>query len=236
MSSANTVHPTAVIGPGVTLGVGNVVAPYAVILGPCRIGDRNWIGPHVTIGTPAQIRDHDHPAGWVHEPDGSGVVIGDDNVIREYVTVHQPAEDVTRIGARCYLMSYAHVPHDATIGDGVTLSNSAQIGGHTVIGDNANIGLSAVVHQRLAIGGGAMIGMGAVVTKDVPPFAVVYGNPARVAGTNRVGLQRAGFGDGVIAAVTRLNDTAQAATPPTECPPELQAIYDAHHAAVGRRG
>jgi UDP-N-acetylglucosamine acyltransferase len=232
MSGANTIHPTAVIGPGVVLGVGNVVAPYAVILGPCRIGDRNWIGPHVTIGTPAQIRDHEHPVGWAEEPTGSGVVIGDDNVIREYVTVHQPADDTTRIGDRCYLMSYAHVPHDATLGDAVTLSNSAQLGGHTVIGEGANVGLSAVIHQRLAIGGGAMVGMGAIVTKHVPPFAVVYGNPARIAGTNRVGLQRSGFGDDVIATVAGLIDGPTAAVS-TDYPPELQAIFDAHRAAVG---
>lgn len=233
MSGANTVHPTAVIGPGVELGTSNVVAPYAVILGPCRIGDRNWIGPHVTLGTPAQIRGREHPVGWTSPPDGSGIVIGDDNVIREYVTVHQPTEGTTRIGHRCYLMSYAHVPHDATLGDGVTVSNAAQLGGHAVIGDNANIGLSAVVHQRLAIGGGAMIGMGSVVTKDVPPFAVVYGNPARLAGANRVGLQRDGFSDAVIAAVVQQLHDDPTGAPKGQCPAELRAIYDAHQAAVG---
>jgi UDP-N-acetylglucosamine acyltransferase len=118
----------------------------------------------------------------------------------------------------------------------VTVSNSAQLGGHTVVGDGANVGLSAVVHQRMAIGGGSMIGMGAVVTKDVPPFAVVYGNPARIAGVNRVGLQRAGFDDPVIATVARLVDDGPTATPPTDLPQELQAIYDAHHAASGQRG
>jgi UDP-N-acetylglucosamine acyltransferase len=153
-------------------------------------------------------------------------------VIREYVTVHQPADDTTRIGDRCYLMSYAHVPHDATLGDAVTLSNSAQLGGHTIVGDNANIGLSAVVHQRLAIGGGAMVGMGSVVTKHVPPFAVVYGNPARLAGANRVGLQRAGFSDDVIAAVTRLVHDDPTGSLSAQCPPELRAVYDAHDAAA----
>jgi UDP-N-acetylglucosamine acyltransferase len=232
----NDIHPTAIIGPGVELGRDNVVAPYAVVLGPCRIGDRNWIGPHVAIGTPAQIRGGAHIASWEAPDDPPGVVIGDDNIIREFVTIHQPTEDTTAIGNHCYLMSYAHVPHDATLSDGVTLSNAAQIGGHAQFGAGANIGLGAMVHQRAIIGAGAMIGMGAIVTKDIPPFAVAYGNPARVAGVNAVGLRRAGYDEGVIEAVARhLNDGIAMSSLP-ELPAQIVTAFDDHTAAVRRVG
>jgi UDP-N-acetylglucosamine acyltransferase len=231
--ATNSIHPTAVIGPGVSLGADNVVAPYAVIFGPCSIGDSNWIGPHVSIGTPAQMRDGSHPAGWEAAADTTGITIGDGNVIREYVTIHQPIEQVTAIGNNCYLMSYAHVPHDASIGDGVTLSNAVQLGGHTTIAAGANVGLGAMVHQRLTVGSGAMIGMGSIVTKPVPPFAVVYGNPARLAGANRVGLARAGYDDEVAAVIAEHYRGDPAAPLPAGLPDELVAAFAIFRDAVG---
>jgi UDP-N-acetylglucosamine acyltransferase len=235
MDDVNAIHPSAVIGPEVVFGRDNIVSPYAVILGPCRIGDRNWIGPHTSIGTPAQIRGGAHVAGWTTPETSAGVVIGDDNVIREFATVHQPTEAITRIGSNCFLMAYAHVPHDADIADDVTLSNATQIGGHTVIGTGANLGLGTMVHQRLAIGGGAMVGMGSVVTKDVPPFAIVYGAPARIAGANKVGLERAGYDTATIDALTRHYLDGGSGELPSNLPAELLAIFAAHEIAVGRR-
>jgi UDP-N-acetylglucosamine acyltransferase len=196
-----SVHPTAVIGPGVQLGTGVVIAPYAVLSGPCRVGDDVWIGPHTAIGTPAQMRGGAHPevAGPRLNGDaGAGVVIGRDTVVREFVTIHQGVERATEVGADCFLMAYAHVPHDAWLGRGVTLSNSVQLGGHTWIGPGANIGLGAVVHQRSTIGAHAMVGMQSAVTKPVPPFSVAVGVPARVTGVNRVGIERLGI-DGATA-------------------------------------
>jgi len=232
VSEGNQIHPTAVVGPGVELGTDNTIAPYAVLLGPCVIGDRNWIGPHVSIGTPAQMRDGEHPRAWDVTAAGEGIVIGSDNVIREYVTIHQPTDHVTRVGSRCYLMSYAHVPHDAVLGDLVTLSNAAQIGGHTIIGEGANLGLGTMVHQRLAIGGGAMVGMGSVVTKSVPPFAVAYGSPARVAGANSVGLTRAGYDDAVVTRLATWYRDGTGAVADLDLPQTLQAAFAAHDAAI----
>lgn len=187
----NNVHATAVVGPGVVLGAGNVIGPYAVLYGPLRLGDRNWVGPHAVLGSPAQIRGGPHPAPQ-DAPPASGVLIRDDNVLREFVTVQQPSSGRTVIGSRCYLMTQSHVPHDAELGDGVTMANSVQLGGHTRVGDDATVGLGSVVHQRTLIGPGAMVGMGAVVTKDVPPYALAVGSPARVRGVNRVGMMRLG--------------------------------------------
>jgi UDP-N-acetylglucosamine acyltransferase len=196
----SSIHPSAVIGPHVELGVGVTVAPFAVLTGPCRIGDGAWIGPHVAVGTPAQMRGGIHPEVAGERDDASlsgGVVVGAGTVVREFVTIHQGVERSTEVGEDCFLMAYAHVPHDAWLGRGVTLSNSAQLGGHTWVGQGANIGLGAVVHQRSTIGAYAMVGMQSAVTKPVPPFAVAVGVPAKVTGVNRVGLERLGVGGAV---------------------------------------
>jgi UDP-N-acetylglucosamine acyltransferase len=195
----NHVHPTAVLGDDVVIGSDNVIGAFAVILGPARIGDRNWIGPHVVIGTPAEIRgiDHGTDAGGI----GTGIDIGDGNVIREYTTVHQGHYARTVIGDGCYLMNKCYIAHDNVLHDGVTMASSATLGGHVHVGAGANLGMGATVHQRRVIGPLAMVGMGSVVTRDVPPAALAHGNPCRVRGANRVGMQRAGVGADVIAAV-----------------------------------
>jgi UDP-N-acetylglucosamine acyltransferase len=235
MSAENQIHPTAQIGPGVELGNGNTIGPYAVLLGPTQVGDNNWIGPHTCIGTPAQVRGGTHDAGWVAAPTGDGVVIGHGNVIREFVTVHQPTITTTVIGNDCYLMAYAHVPHDAVVNSGVTMANSAQVGGHTVIGRGATLGLGVSVHQRRWIGAGAIVGMGSVVTRDIPPFAVATGSPTRVTGANVVGMQRQGYDDAVIAAVTRaLSDDLDAAEWQA-LPPDVQQAFAEYRERSGDR-
>jgi UDP-N-acetylglucosamine acyltransferase len=199
--SMNRIHPTAVIDPSVILGDGNTIGPYAVILGKVQIGNDNWIGPHAAIGTPAQMRGGIHPATWDGEISNAAIEIGSRNVIREFATVHAGTTDITRIASDCYFMTQAHVPHDAQIEDEVTLSNSAQLGGHTIIQRGANIGLGAVIHQRSLVGIRAMVGMGAVVTKAIPPYAMAYGSPAKVRGGNVIGMQRAGVASDLISKV-----------------------------------
>ena len=194
----NNIHPTAIIDPTVQMGDGNTVGPYAVILGNCTIGDDNWIGPHAAIGTPAQMKSGPHPATWSGELADGAILIGSRNVIREFATVHSGTSATTSIGDDCYFMTQAHVPHDARIEDQVTLSNSAQLGGHTIIQVGANIGLGAVIHQRSLVGARAMVGMGSVVTKPLPPFAMCYGSPAKVRGGNVVGMRRAGVDESLI--------------------------------------
>jgi UDP-N-acetylglucosamine acyltransferase len=90
-------------------------------------------------------------------------------------------------------MNKVYVGHDGEIGDGVVVASSVTMGGHVSVGDNANLGLGAIVHQRRVIGPGVMLGMGSVVTRDVPPFAKSFGNPARVQGVNTVGMTRQGL-------------------------------------------
>lgn len=195
---ANRIHPTVILGTGVEIGDENVIGPYTVIAGPARIGNGNWIGPHVTIGTPPEYRGKPHPAGWDGEQAGAGVVIGDRNIVREFSAVTQGTADPTTVGDDCYLLARCQVGHDSVLHNGITMANAVQLGGHTHVWSWANLGIGAVVHQRTHIGPGAMVGMGSVVVKDVVPFSVTKGSPARVTGVNRVGLSRLGCAEPIV--------------------------------------
>lgn len=183
------------IGPEVRFGAGNTVGPFTTIIGNVQIGDGNWIGPHVTIGTPAQYTTSKFE---LNGQTCSGVLIGNRCVIREYSTVHQPSKYSTELEDDCYLMAYCHVSHDTVLRTGVALANNTQIGGFSEIQAFATVGLSSVIHQYSTVGAYSMIGMATVITKDIPPFLKVIGNPARVTGVNSLGLQRNGFPDHAI--------------------------------------
>jgi len=178
----NRVDPTAIISPGVQLGTGNVVGPYAVITGRTVIGDGNWIAPHACIGTPAEWRGKPLPVAWDGELGDGRVVIGDRNVIREFVTVNAGTEQATRVGDDCYLMARSHLGHDVIIEDGVTLATGAQLGGFSNVWSWAFLGLGCQVHQWGQIGPGAMVGMGAAAVHPVLPFRTVVGMPAKAIG------------------------------------------------------
>lgn len=197
----NHIHPTAIVADEVQLGDGNVIGPYAVLLGPLQLGDANWIGPHVVLGTPAEIRGIDHGGDLEAPPVGNGVRIGNHNVLREYTTIHQGHYATTVVGDDCYLMNKVYVGHDGEISDAVTMASTVTLGGHVRVGRGAHLGMGATVHQRRVIGPLAMVGMGAVVTADIPPYALAYGNPCRVHGANRVGMQRAGLSETTAAAM-----------------------------------
>jgi UDP-N-acetylglucosamine acyltransferase len=209
VTRAVAIHPTAVVGPDVELGAGTVVGPFAVILGPCRIGARCWIGPHTVIGTTAE-----HTGAMVvpEVPDdavtmapaeleaalwfgglGAGVEIGDDTIIREQCTVHQGTASPTRVGSSAFVMNKSYVAHDCELGDGAKVGPVAALAGHVFLGDRANVGMNASVHQHRRVGAGAMVGMGAAVVRDVRPWQLVMGVPARPSGLNRIGLERAGY-------------------------------------------
>ena len=197
----NTVHPTAVVGDHVRMGVGNTIGPYAVVVGCVELGDNNWIGPFVSIGTPAQMRGGPHPAWNSHT--SHGIRIGSNNVIREHATIHEGTKKTTFVGDSCYFMTGSHIPHDAIIEDEVTLANSVHLGGHSWIGKGANLGLGVQVHQRSALGAGVMIGMNSTVTRHIPPFALAVGSPARIRSANTRGLERLEVAPDVITAIDR---------------------------------
>jgi UDP-N-acetylglucosamine acyltransferase len=188
----------SVIGPQVTIGAGTRIGPHAVITGRTTLGARNRVFQFASIGDIAQDRKYGG------EP--VTTTIGDDNVFREFVSVHagtvQDRAD-TRIGNGNWFLAYTHVAHDCVIGDATTFSNNAQIAGHVTIGDHAVMGAYAGVHQHGRVGAHAMVAAGAIVLQDVPPYVTVQGYPAKPHGVNSEGLRRRGFPASDILAVRR---------------------------------
>lgn len=182
----------AVIGPQVVLATGNVVGPHAVIEGATVVGPGNRFLQFCAIGAGPQIE------GWAGET--GALTLGEGNVFREFVTVHASTGPApTRIGSRNLIMTGAHVAHDCVLGDGIRLANAATLGGHVVIGDFAQVSGLVAIHQHSRIGTHAFVAGGSIVTQDVPPFCLVQGDRARLAGLNAVGLKRAGFAGAEIA-------------------------------------
>ncbi|MEV8337714.1 DapH/DapD/GlmU-related protein [Leucobacter sp. NPDC077196] len=196
----NDISPLAYIGEGVELGANVRIGPGAVILGPCVVEDDVWIGPGAQIGAPPEMSSLPQNAAWNGDLQHAGVRIKTGAVIRENAVIHQGTYRETSVGARSWVLNRAYLAHDVVLGDDATVSAGVSIGGHCVIGDRVNIGMNAVVHQRRVIAAGAMVGMGTPVTRDVPPFAKVYGTPPRLTGVNAVGIERAGH-DAALASV-----------------------------------
>lgn len=186
------IHPTAFVSPLVDIGNNTVIGPNAVILGPCEIGSNCWIGPNAVIGTTAEdinsmIMPEKHNIENKNFWDviqGEGIFIGSNTIVREHTTIHQGTIKNTYIGNNVFIMNKSHIGHDAYIDNNVRLSPSSMIGGHCFIFEKANIGMAAVVHQKLKIGAGAMIGMNSTVTKNINPYQMWYGTPAKNSGLN----------------------------------------------------
>jgi UDP-N-acetylglucosamine acyltransferase len=191
------VGPYAVVGPGVEVGESTEIQAHAVIERDTRVGRGCTIGYGVVLGSPPQ--DVKYTGGPTR------VEIGDETRIREYSTINRAATPggVTRIGSRCFLMTYVHVAHDCQIGDDVVIANDVQLAGHVVIGHHAWIGGQTPVHQFVRIGEHAFVGGGSRVPQDVAPFARVAGVPLRLYGINAVGLRRANFPSPVRLALQR---------------------------------
>jgi UDP-N-acetylglucosamine acyltransferase len=183
------VGPYAMIGEGVQIGADTVIGPHVVIEGRTTLGDRNQIFAGAAIGLPPQDLKYDGA--------DSAVVIGNDNLIREYVTINRATggDEVTAIGNHNLLMAYVHVAHNCTIEDRVVIANSVALAGHVYIETRATIGGILGVHQFVHVGRLAMVGGMSRIDRDVPPFMLVEGSPARVRTLNRVGLQRSGLAD-----------------------------------------
>lgn len=199
---ANNIHPTAIIGDDVQLGDDNVIGPYTVISGRTTIGDGNWIGASVAIGMPPEVYGYPHGPVWDESGDTGSIVIGDRNVIHEFVSIQLGWAEQTRVGSDCFLMTKSHVGHDCVVDDRVTLSCASLLGGHTRVWTAANVGMNSVIHQRMQIGPGAMVGMGSAVRRVVPPFSITLGNPARTSGINTVGLERNGLDAALVEPMT----------------------------------
>jgi UDP-N-acetylglucosamine acyltransferase len=200
------IHPTAIIADSVKLGKNISIGPYSVIDGNVSIGDDCKLLSHVTISGNTTIGKNCQifpfasigfaPQDLKYHGEPSKLTIGDNNVIREYVTINPGTEGggmLTQIGNNCLFMVSSHIAHDCKIGNNVILANNATLAGHVEVGDFSIIGGLAAIHQFVRIGAHAVIGGMSGVEHDVIPYGSVMGERANLAGLNLVGLKRRGF-------------------------------------------
>ena len=183
------VGPYTVIEAGVEIGEDTEVMSHVVIQGPTRIGRRNRIFPFAAVGFPCQdLKYHGEP---------TRLEIGDDNVLREYITLHRGTVDgggETRLGNHNFLMAYVHIAHDCRLGDHIIMGNAASLAGHVEIGDHAIVGAFCGFHQHCRVGAYSFVGSYSVVNQDVLPYSKTTApRPLDVYGANRLGLERQGF-------------------------------------------
>ncbi|MDC8830414.1 acyl-ACP--UDP-N-acetylglucosamine O-acyltransferase [Alteromonas gilva] len=193
-----TVGPFSIVGDNVVIGDNCRLESHVVVKGPTRIGSGNHFYQFTSIGEDCQDKKY---AGELTE-----LVIGDNNVFREGVTVHRGTvqdQGITRIGSGNLLMVNAHVAHDCVIGDNTILANNVAVAGHVEIGDHAILGGTTAVHQFCKIGKHAFTGGGAIVLRDIPPFVMVSGTKHVPQGINSEGLRRRGYSKETIMAIKR---------------------------------
>lgn len=200
-----TIHPTAIISSQAAIASHVQVGPYAVIedealIGAgCRIGAHAVIKQFTSLGARNRVFEHavlgGEPQDVKFKGEPSSLVIGDDNLIREFCTLHRAcgAGEITRIGSRNFLMVGVHIAHNCTVGDDNILTNGAALAGHIVVEDHVFLSNNVGAHQFVRMGRHAMVGGKSKIVQDVLPFFITDGNPPRVRGVNSVGLRRAGF-------------------------------------------
>jgi len=210
------VHASAVVHPGARLAKGTEVGPYSVIGPKVEIGEGSWIGAHVVLDGRLRVGRNNRifhfaslgapPQDKKYAGEDTAVEIGDNNTIREYVTINRGTAldaGVTRVGNDNWIMAYVHFAHDCQIGNHAVFANACQLAGHVTVGDWAIFGATTLVHQFVHIGAHAFTGMGTYLPQDLPPFVTAAGNMARPYGINSEGLKRRGFSPDAIAGLKR---------------------------------
>jgi len=201
------IHPTAIVDPGADLEESVKVGPYAIINKDVIIGAGTEVMAHAHIDSNTKIGRGckiypsaslgTAPQDVTYMGEATGLTIGDNVTIREFVTVNRgtvKGDGMTRIGDGCYLMTYAHVGHDCQVGRNVTLVNNLAMAGHVIVEDEATISGMVAIHQHVRIGTHAYIGGASRVTKDVPPYMLGQGiDNFKLYGPNTIGLKRRGF-------------------------------------------
>jgi len=208
------VHPTAVVHPDAQLHETVEVGAFAVIGPKVRIGEGTRVGPHVviegrtTLGARNRVFQFSSlgaaPQDLKYGGEDTELVIGDENQIREFTTLHigtAGGGGATRVGHRNLFMANSHVAHDCVVGSGCILANSAALGGHVQVEDHVILSGLTAVHQFTRLGRHAFIAGGAMVVMDVPPYCMAQGDRAELVGLNTVGLERHGFSEERIARI-----------------------------------
>jgi UDP-N-acetylglucosamine acyltransferase len=213
---AAKIHPTAIVHPDASIGAGTEIGPYVTIGARVTIGKECRIGASTVIDGMTDIGDGNEifpmasvgliPQDLKFGGEATRLIIGNRNVIREFVTIHRGTAGgggVTRIGDHNLFMAYAHVAHDCHVGNETIFANGATLAGHVLVEDYATVGAFSGVHQYCRVGRHAFIGGYSVVTKDALPFAKTVGNRARIYGVNTIGLVRRKFSQESIAKLRR---------------------------------
>jgi UDP-N-acetylglucosamine acyltransferase len=211
------IHPTAIISPGVEIAEETTIGPFCIlnegtrikkgtklvsniiIEGDTEIGENCVIYPFTSIGLP--------PQDIKYKGEKTGVRIGNNNTIREYITIHRASvggDGITTIGDNNFLMAYVHIAHDCKIGNSILMANVATLAGHVSVEDHAVIGGLVAIHQFTRIGAYSMIGGFSGIGQDIPPYMIASGARAKLFGLNTIGLKRYGFSD------TTINDLKKA--------------------------
>ena len=233
-----SVGPFSVIGPQVRIGPRSVIGPHAVINGPTTLGADNRVFQFASIG--------DAPQDKKYRGEPTLLTIGDRNVFRECCTINRGTagdKGVTRIGDDNLFMAYSHVAHDCVIGANTVFANCASLGGHVEIGDWVILGGLTAVHQFTKIGAHAFLGGGSILSRDVPPYVMVAGNPAVPHSINSEGLKRRGFTEEQVRNVReayrilyrselRLAEALTQLEPLAAANPEVRAFVDFIHGST----
>lgn len=210
------IHPTAIVDPKAEIGEGAEIGPYSIVEKDVVIGEGTKIGPHVVIregtriGKRCQIFQFvsigEAPQALAYRGEKTSLLIGDQNVFRECVTLHRGTVQgggKTVIGNNNFFMAYSHVAHDSTIGNHVIMANGASLGGHILIEDHAIIGGLVAIHQFCRVGTHAFIGGVSGVLLDIPPYTLAQGAPSRLYGLNIVGIKRHRFSQETVRALKK---------------------------------
>ena len=212
---ATGIHPTAIVAPNAVLGERVEVGPYAYIGDNCVVGDgcviamRATLERNVTLASGVKIGIGSviggDPQDLKYKGEYTTVEIGENSVVREYATINRGTTHSmkTTVGSGSFLMSYVHLAHDCQVGNGVIIGNGTQLAGHVSIDDRAIVSGLVAVHQFARIGRHSFVGGCSRVAKDVPPYLKAVGNPVKLYGLNSVGLQRSGFGEGIVRELKR---------------------------------
>ena len=207
------IHQFAVVHPDAKIGENVKIGPFVTIDANVEIGDGTIIDSGAVVRSGARVGKNCHihsnavvgdiPQDLKFQGEDTVAIIGDNTVIREFVTIHRgtASRGKTVVGDNCLIMAYCHVAHDCIVGNHVIMSNAAQIAGEVEVADWAIIGGGALVHQFTRIGCHVMIQGGALVNKDIPPYCMVARYPIAYEGVNKVGLHRRGYSSEQIDAI-----------------------------------
>ena len=193
LASDVEIGPYSVIGEHVELASGVVVGSHATLMGRTSIGSRTRISPFAVIGGEPQVLGA--------SGENTVLVIGEDNVIREFASIHVGSPNgggCTRIGNRNFILNNVHIAHDCRIGNHCMLASFSALAGHVLLEDHVVFGAMTAVHQFVRIGESAFTAANSMVSKDTVPYSKVAGDRARFAGLNTLGLRRRGFSDQAI--------------------------------------